>query len=86
MTIRKRTLKRRKELAAQVGNNVRRCRHQVGWTQRDLAAISGCAYNVVRRTETGIQLPSLETLYRFADALRVPLSALVEEDEQSKAA
>ena len=81
MTIRKRTLKRRRNLAAQIGNNVRYYRHKVGWTQRDLAAISGCAYNVVRRTETGVQLPSLETLYRFADALRVPLSDLVEENE-----
>jgi transcriptional regulator with XRE-family HTH domain len=84
MTIQKRTIKQRKELAQMIGRRVRRRRQQLGWRQTDLAAQTGLSSNVIHRIETGATLPSLETAYRLAASLNVPLSQLVAEDEDAQ--
>lgn len=45
-------------------------REKRGWSQRDLARITGIKQPQIARIEKGGQLPTLETLWRLADALQ----------------
>jgi ribosome-binding protein aMBF1 (putative translation factor) len=47
---------------------IARLREKRGWTQRDLAKMSGIKQPQISRIEKG-QMPTLETLWRLADAL-----------------
>ena len=44
-------------------------REQRGWTQRKLAEQTGIKQPQIARIEKGDQMPTLETLWRLADAL-----------------
>ena len=44
-------------------------REKRGWSQRDLARLTGIKQPQIARIEKGGQLPTLETLWRLADAL-----------------
>jgi transcriptional regulator with XRE-family HTH domain len=80
MTIRRKFLKRRKALSVQIGRRCRARRKELGWTQRNLANLTGLSEQTVRQCEGGHILVSLETLYRLADALQISLASLVAED------
>ncbi len=45
-----------------------RLREQRGWSQRDLAKITGIKQPQIARIEKGGQIPTLETLWKLADA------------------
>ena len=47
-----------------------RLREKRGWTQRDLARMTGIKQPQIARIEKGGQLPTIETLWRLADALK----------------
>ena len=48
---------------------IARLREERGWSQRDLAKVTGIKQPQIARIEKGGQMPTLETLWRLADAL-----------------
>lgn len=61
----------------QFGENVRRARHERGWTQEDLSAKTGLAVVQISRIERGKREIRLTTLLRLLDAFDVPPDALL---------
>jgi transcriptional regulator with XRE-family HTH domain len=61
----------------QFGENVRRARHERGWTQEDLSARTGLAVVQISRIERGKREIRLTTLVRLLDAFRLPPEALL---------
>lgn len=55
---------------------VKAAREARGYSQEQLAALSGVSTRTIGRIETG-RSPSIETLARIAQALEVPLHALI---------
>ncbi len=47
------------------------CRQRYGWTQRDLAAVSGLGLATIRRVEQEQFAPRLATVQRLAETLHV---------------
>jgi transcriptional regulator with XRE-family HTH domain len=62
----------------QFGENVRRARHERGWTQEDLSAKTGLAVVQISRIERGKREIRLTTLIRLLDAFDVPPDALLQ--------
>ncbi|MFC7330579.1 helix-turn-helix domain-containing protein [Marinactinospora rubrisoli] len=65
-------------IAAVVADNVRSARARHGLSLDQLAARAGISKGALVAVETGAGNPSLSTLVRLADALAVPVSAIVE--------
>lgn len=61
------------ELAAVIGANVRAARTAAGLTQGELSVLTKIAAPHISRLEAGTHLPSVATLKRVSDALKVPL-------------
>jgi transcriptional regulator with XRE-family HTH domain len=61
----------------QFGDNVRRARHERGWTQEDLSDRTGLAVVQISRIERGKREIRLTTLLRLLDAFDVPPDALL---------
>jgi transcriptional regulator with XRE-family HTH domain len=59
-----------------IGHTIRRFREQKGLSQGDIERASGLPRSYVSRVENELIVPSLETLYRFAAALDIPLYRL----------
>jgi len=54
-------------------------RHQSGYTQKDIARLTGVSLSTIRRLEGGhFDQPPLRVLVNYAHVLRVPLSRLYE--------
>lgn len=51
-------------------------REERGWSQRDVAALTGIAVGRVSRIEAGLANPSLRTLVKLAHAFRCSISDL----------
>jgi transcriptional regulator with XRE-family HTH domain len=66
-------------LGAQIGGVIRARRRAAGQTLEELTARSGLSKTILSRIENGRGNPSVETLFRIARALEVPLSALLED-------
>jgi ribosome-binding protein aMBF1 (putative translation factor) len=49
---------------------IARLREKRGWSQRDLAKVTGIKQPQIARIEKGGQMPTLDTLWRLADALK----------------
>jgi transcriptional regulator with XRE-family HTH domain len=54
-----------------MGDRLRWCRRQHGWTQRELAAVSGVGLATIRRIEQDESKPRLDTARRLAETLHV---------------
>jgi transcriptional regulator with XRE-family HTH domain len=65
-------------LGAQIAEVIRARRHASGLTLDEVASRSGLSKTILSRIENGRGNPSVETMFRIARALEVPLSALVE--------
>jgi transcriptional regulator with XRE-family HTH domain len=61
----------------QFGENVRRARHERGWTQEDLSARTGLAAVQISRIERGKREIRLTTLLRLLEAFDMPPDALL---------
>ncbi len=59
-----------------IGHRIRQFREQKGFSQGDIEKVSGLPRSYVSRVENEQIVPSLETLYRFAAALDLPLYRL----------
>jgi transcriptional regulator with XRE-family HTH domain len=62
----------------QFGENVRRARHERGWTQEDLSAKTGLAAVQISRIERGKREIRLTTLLRLLDAFDLPPQTLLD--------
>jgi transcriptional regulator with XRE-family HTH domain len=62
---------------AQLGGNVQRLRRRRGWTQEQLAELTGLDLSYAQRVERGQVNVTLGTLVTFADALSVAPGALL---------
>lgn len=65
-------------LALQIGTTVAKRRRKLAMSREELAAASGLSRTILGRIERGDGNPSLETLWKLAKALDVPLGALLE--------
>ncbi len=54
-----------------MGDRMKWCRRRYGWTQRDLARVSGAGLATIRRVEQHEFQPRLETVRRLAETLHV---------------
>jgi transcriptional regulator with XRE-family HTH domain len=73
---------RKKTLSAMnIGVRLRQIRNQKRMSQGDIEAATGLHRSYTSRVEHGNTVPSLETLERFANALGVPLYALIYDAE-----
>jgi transcriptional regulator with XRE-family HTH domain len=61
---------------AQLGDNIRRLRRDVGMTQEDLADRLGCTNAMISQVERGRTMPSVETLAEIADILGTPYGVI----------
>jgi Zn-dependent peptidase ImmA (M78 family)/DNA-binding XRE family transcriptional regulator len=59
---------------------LRVAREALGFTQTDLASVSGLEQSDLSRWERGIRVPSDEQLEALADALQIPVSMLADEE------
>jgi DNA-binding XRE family transcriptional regulator len=67
-----------------LGVRFRRIRERKGWSLTDLSERSGLTRAAISRLENGWNLnPTLETLFRYAEALGVSLSLSVDDPAES---
>lgn len=72
-------------LTARIARVVRERRYVSGATLADVAAQAGVSKTILSRIENGHGNPSIETLFRVARALDLPLSAMLAEDDAPRA-
>lgn len=65
-----------------IGETIRRLREARGWSQVQLADLSGVAGPTVNRIENGMRVARSDTLKKIADALGVSLDALVSDSSE----
>ena len=68
----------RGEHALELGKQIRGLRKESGWTLEDLARSIGLSKSAISQIESGKIEPSLHTLRRLAEALKIPLAKLFE--------
>ncbi len=59
-----------------VGKRLKELREERRMSIRDVSRQSGISANALSMIERGLTSPSVSTLYRLADALRVPITAI----------
>lgn len=75
---------REKNLEVAIGRQVRELRKRQRMTGSDLAAQTGLSVGMLSKIENGAISPSLSTLSKLADALRVPLVQLFTGYEETR--
>jgi len=63
--------------AAMIGQAIRRVRFNVGFTQEDLASVTGILRTNISKYENGKRVPSIDELYAIAEAGACPISDLL---------
>lgn len=66
-----------KKAAAQFGANLNKIRRATGISQEELAKIVGVDKSYISNLEHGRNNPTLATLEKLANALRIPIADLV---------
>jgi transcriptional regulator with XRE-family HTH domain len=66
------------------GSVLRQVRNAKGLSQEDLALRLNIARSHIGRLETGEKNPGLKMLFRLADALEIPASAIISEMEKDR--
>jgi transcriptional regulator with XRE-family HTH domain len=59
-----------------LGKNVRRFRIEKGWTQEKLGEHTGMDRTYISDIERGVRNPSLKSLHKLANAMKVSISDL----------
>jgi transcriptional regulator with XRE-family HTH domain len=72
-----------RKLARKLGANLAVRRKARKWSQEDLAERLGVAAETISRFERGATLPSLVTLQRLSQMLKVPIAELLTESSQA---
>src|SRR5438067_10789982 len=66
-----------------IGSAVRRRRQALNLSLRPLASKSGVSASMISEIERGTKSPTISTLYKRADAMRVPVTALIEDGQEA---
>lgn len=66
-----------------LGKNIQRFRQLKGLTQMQLANKSDCTDGLICQIEKGQTEPSLKRLRKIAEALEVPATKLLEDEEEA---
>ena len=72
------------ELAKRIGARIRELRLERDWSHTELARRVGTHRPIVHRIEGGKHTPSLFTLWHYAQALGVPLTAIVSAVDEAR--
>lgn len=67
-----------------VGAEIKRRRENVGITQEDLARVVCVSRSAIAQYENGYKLPSIEVLFRIADALETTPTAILKAAQRSE--
>lgn len=59
-------------------------RAALGWTLEDLGRFSGMTADFLGLVERGLNVPSLRTILRIAEALEIPAGKLIDEVEAER--
>jgi transcriptional regulator with XRE-family HTH domain len=59
------------------GNELRKLRQQQRLTKRDVSDRTGLSRSTLSRLEAGLSVPSIETLLRLANSMKIPLQELL---------
>ena len=62
-------------------NELRKARRRLRWTQGDLARIADISRVTINRLENGVQVPFPNTVRDLAEALRIPVADLYDEED-----
>lgn len=62
----------------QIGLNIMRCRKEAGYTQMQLAEMTGYSHQHIQRVETANSKPTVGLLLEVSRALHVPIERLLE--------
>ena len=62
----------------QIGLNIMRCRKEAGYTQLQLAEMTGYSHQHIQRVETANSKPTVGLLLDVSQVLNVPIERLVE--------
>lgn len=65
-------------IAAEIGERIRLYRMKKNWTQADLAERSESNISHIGSIERGEKVPTVDTIYKFCQALDLPLETLFE--------
>lgn len=65
------------DFAAKIPENLSNIRKQQRFTQKEVAALAGLNPNYYAKVERGDGVPSLKTLHKIAQALKVNISDIV---------
>jgi len=76
----------KRELSRTIGFRIKRAREAAGLTQEQLAGLIDRTKEAVSNIERGVSLPGLDTLQTICDATKVPLTILLEANEEDAAA
>lgn len=71
-------------IAWAIAQRIREAREKQGLTQEDLAVMVGIARPNIARLEKGIHTPTLSTLKKVANALRLDINIIMSEPEVNK--
>lgn len=66
------------EFAGIIGGNVRAARVHAGLSLKGMSELTGISIPHISRLEKGTHLPTLKTLKRVADALKMPICSFLE--------
>jgi transcriptional regulator with XRE-family HTH domain len=66
-----------------LSQNIKRARKEKHFTQEQLAELVNCSTVFISQIETGVRVPSLETLYNIADVLGVSFDYLFSEKNET---
>ncbi|HOL35918.1 MAG TPA: helix-turn-helix transcriptional regulator [bacterium] len=62
-----------------IGNSIRKIRKAMGMTQEELSSKTGISSSFLSHIERGTKKASIETIYKIANALQVPIEKLFAE-------
>ena len=67
-----------------IGNEIKVRRETAGITQEDLARVVCVSRSAIAQYENGYKLPSIEVLFRIADALETTPTAILKAAQRSE--
>lgn len=70
-------------MSTYTGDMIKKHRTEQGLTQKKLGELCGIADSNIRKYESGRQNPKIETLQKIANALRVPVTDLIQDEDIS---
>ncbi|MCX8075211.1 MAG: helix-turn-helix domain-containing protein [Clostridia bacterium] len=59
-----------------VGKRIKQARHKKGYTQQELAELVGISSNFLGNIERGQKLPSIDTLIKISNELKITLDSI----------